>query len=187
MSTRTTKDPSAATTSAGAPAVTYPVGDPRLLGIARGSIVVGHDGSADADAALDVAFGLARDLHAPLAVIRVWSIFDAPRLPGFRFEYASSFPELATAVQKAVTADTEPLAARYPTVRPQVREVRDVPDEALPRLAEGARMLVVGSRGLGTVRAAVLGSVSSSCLHRATCPVLVVPRVQGTPTTDLRP
>lgn len=175
MSTHTTSTPIPTTTTAPTSTVSYPVGDPRLLGIEPGSIVVGHDGSAGADAAVEVALGLARDLALPIAVVRVWSIFDAPRLPGFRFGYASSFPELATAVQEAVVADTTALAVDYPSVHPQVREVRDLPDEALPRLAEGARMLVVGSRGLGTVGAAVLGSVSRSCLHRATCPVLVVP------------
>jgi nucleotide-binding universal stress UspA family protein len=155
--------------------VTYPLGHPRLLGIVPGSIVVGHDGSAGADAALEVALGLARDLAVPIAVIRVWSIFDAPNPVGFRFGYASSFPELATAVQHALIDDTARAAARHPALRPQFREVRDVPAEALPRLSEGARMLVLGSRGLGSVRSALIGSVSASCVHRATCPVLIVP------------
>ncbi|OII26120.1 hypothetical protein BIV04_14205 [Frigoribacterium sp. MCBA15_019] len=140
-----------------------------------GSIVVGHDGSAGADAALDVALDLAHGLGVPIAVVRTWSIFDAPNPAGFKFGYASSFPELATAVQKALIEDTATAAARHPDLRPQFREVRDVAEEALPRLATGARMLVMGSRGMGAVRSALLGSVSTSCVHRATCPVLIVP------------
>ncbi|MBF4578428.1 universal stress protein [Frigoribacterium sp. VKM Ac-2530] len=174
-STRTASVPAPVSTSPSRHVETYPLGDPRLLGIEPGSIVVGHDGSPGADAALEVALGLADDLGVPIAVIRTWSIFDAPNPAGFTFGYASSFPELATAVQKALGEDTAAATARHPDLRPQLREVRDVPEEALPRLSAGARMLVMGSRGLGSVRSALLGSVSASCVHRATCPVLIVP------------
>jgi nucleotide-binding universal stress UspA family protein len=40
-------------------------------------------------------------------------------------------------------------------------------------------MIVVGSRGLGAVTGALLGSVSSAIIHRADRPVLVVPGVTG--------
>ncbi len=46
---------------------------------------------------------------------------------------------------------------------------------ALLEHAEDAEMIVVGQRGLGTVGAVVLGSVSHHVLHHARCPVLVVP------------
>ena len=38
-----------------------------------------------------------------------------------------------------------------------------------------APLIVVGSRGLGAVAGAVLGSVSTAIIHRADRPVLVVP------------
>ncbi|KAH9306966.1 hypothetical protein KI387_011370 [Taxus chinensis] len=37
-------------------------------------------------------------------------------------------------------------------------------------------MLVVGSRGYGAIRRAVIGSVSNYCAHHAKCPVLIVKR-----------
>ncbi len=41
--------------------------------------------------------------------------------------------------------------------------------------ARDAALIVVGSRGLGAVTGALLGSVSSAILHRADRPVLVIP------------
>ena len=40
---------------------------------------------------------------------------------------------------------------------------------------EGAELIVVGSRGRGAFKAAFLGSVSTSLIGVARCPVLVVP------------
>lgn len=152
----------------------HPV-EPAVTGIEPGSIVVGHDGSSGASTALEVALQLAHDLRVPITIVRTWSIFDAPRPFGSPFGYAPTFPELAGAVRQSLEKDTSRLVARYPGLRVDLRELRDLPEEALPRLAQEARMLVVGSRGLGVVRSALLGSVSVGILHRAACPVLVVP------------
>jgi len=40
-------------------------------------------------------------------------------------------------------------------------------------------MIVVGSRGVGAVRAALLGSFSTGVLADAPCPVVVVPPAPG--------
>ena len=50
------------------------------------------------------------------------------------------------------------------------------PDEEIIALAEeiGAGIVVVGSRGLGGVRRALMGSVSDSVVRHAHCPVMVV-------------
>jgi nucleotide-binding universal stress UspA family protein len=51
-----------------------------------------------------------------------------------------------------------------------------MPDTAIIDLAEelGAGVIVMGSRGLGGVRRALLGSISDSVVRHAHCPVLVV-------------
>ncbi|MWD29103.1 universal stress protein [Aquicoccus sp. SCR17] len=54
-------------------------------------------------------------------------------------------------------------------------EVGDDADEILDRAdAEGVRMIVLGSRGLGRVRGLVLGSVSQKVLLHAPCTVVTV-------------
>jgi nucleotide-binding universal stress UspA family protein len=49
-------------------------------------------------------------------------------------------------------------------------------DQAIVHLAEelGAGLIVMGSRGLGGVRRALMGSVSASVVHHAHCPVMIV-------------
>jgi nucleotide-binding universal stress UspA family protein len=56
------------------------------------------------------------------------------------------------------------------------------PDAEITAVAEeiGAGLIVVGSRGLGGLRRAMLGSVSDSVVRHAHCPVLVVRK--GEPT-----
>jgi nucleotide-binding universal stress UspA family protein len=49
------------------------------------------------------------------------------------------------------------------------------PAAALLGATHDASLLVVGSRGHGGVAGLLLGSVSHSVVHRATCPVVVVP------------
>jgi nucleotide-binding universal stress UspA family protein len=49
----------------------------------------------------------------------------------------------------------------------------------LVEAAQHARLLVVGSRPMGPVRAVLLGSVSRYCAHHAACPVVVVPSEHG--------
>uniref|UniRef100_A0A0D6QXM3 UspA domain-containing protein n=1 Tax=Araucaria cunninghamii TaxID=56994 RepID=A0A0D6QXM3_ARACU len=51
-------------------------------------------------------------------------------------------------------------------------DARDNLCEAVKRLE--ADFLVIGSHGYGTIKRAVLGSVSDYCAHNAKCPVLIV-------------
>lgn len=48
------------------------------------------------------------------------------------------------------------------------------PARVLIEEADGANMLIVGSRGLGGFTGVLLGSVSAHCVHHANCPVVVV-------------
>ena len=52
------------------------------------------------------------------------------------------------------------------------------PGEMICKVAkqEGATFIVIGSRGTGTVRRTILGSVSDYVVHHAHMPVVVVPK-----------
>lgn len=60
-----------------------------------------------------------------------------------------------------------------PEIEPIVSAHRH-PARHLLDIAEGAELLVLGSRGLGGFRGLLLGSVSQQCVHHATIPVMVL-------------
>jgi nucleotide-binding universal stress UspA family protein len=137
------------------------------------SLVVGHDRSAGADAALELALQLASELKAPAVILRAWSMVTAPRPANWAFGYVPSEDELAEAVHDELLADTRALTARFPDVDLTSRVDHRGPARALIGASREARMLVVGSRGLGGFGELVLGSVSDQCVRYAACPVLV--------------
>jgi nucleotide-binding universal stress UspA family protein len=51
--------------------------------------------------------------------------------------------------------------------------------EALVEASNGATLLVLGTHGHGDLHHALLGSVSSHCIHHARCPVVVVRQNPG--------
>ena len=116
-------------------------------------ILCAVDESEAADAVLDTARWLAEGLHAPLRVIHV----GAPS------------PAAEQLVERA--------RERLGDERADVRVVSGSPAEAIRETADGedAELLVVGSRGHGGLRSAVLGSVSRELATRARRPVVVVP------------
>jgi nucleotide-binding universal stress UspA family protein len=146
-----------------------------------GSIVVGYDASPDARRALSEALRIAEQLAAPVAVIHTWSIDTAPRSSIWKDGFVASYPELAHEVLLRLKQHTKSLTKAHPAVAVECFAVLGHPAEALVRASETALMLVVGSRGLGGFGGLLVGSVSTHCVHRALCPVLVVPSGRHTP------
>jgi nucleotide-binding universal stress UspA family protein len=138
-----------------------------------GSIVVGHDGSHDAQYAMATALGLAEQLKAPVVVVRAWSIATAPKPANWEFGYVSSFAEYSAAVYDELVRDTHATAEKYRTVSISYRAVHAGPAKCLIDTSRDARMLVVGSRGRGGLAGMLLGSVSEQCVRHAACPVLL--------------
>jgi len=59
------------------------------------------------------------------------------------------------------------------------------PARTLARATKNADLLVMGSRGYGPVRAALLGGVSQYVIRHASCPVVICPRGAGVPESEV--
>jgi nucleotide-binding universal stress UspA family protein len=146
----------------------------------NGSIVCGVDGSADSQAALDVAAGLANRLETRLVLAHVAELAHIPYAAAAPFggmAATMAVAEETDSEEKAATRLLERIAVEAGLADAERRVVVGFPAERLAELAdeEDAELIVVGSRGRGAFKAAFLGSVSSSLVGIARCPVLIVP------------
>ena len=138
------------------------------------NILVAVDGSEHGAAALRTAAQLAGEEHARLTVLTavpaipasvqfssagVAALGDAAQLMG----------EVGASIRRQVDALPDDISVTSIVVAGHPANV------ILSRLREGRHdLLVMGTRGLGRVGIALLGSVSQAVLHKAPVPVLVV-------------
>jgi nucleotide-binding universal stress UspA family protein len=133
-------------------------------------IVVGVDGSGSSKAALRWAIRQAKLTGSSVEAVTAWRYPAAYGLaPGA--ESLFDFEANAKNALVEALAEVSGLEPDVP-VRPLVTE--GLAAEVLLHEAEGADLLVVGSRGHGGFASALLGSVSMYCVLHAHCPVLVL-------------
>jgi len=133
-------------------------------------IVVGVDGSEGSKLALRWAARQAGFTGAILEVVTGW---DYPAFYG----WAPAIPDDIDFGHFAQRAQDDAIEEVFGTDRPARLETRVVtkhPATALVEASEGAELLVVGSRGYGVFADALLGSVSTYCVHHAKCPITVI-------------
>ncbi len=137
-------------------------------------ILVAVDGSAESDAAVRWAARASEIHRVPITLIHVvmpvvvtWPVrslraeFDA-----WQEDNARQTIEQAQKVLQSAHGNPAP------DVRTEVAHGNIVAE--LAERSRHARMIVIGSRGLGRVGRAVMGSISTGVLHHAHCPVAVV-------------
>jgi nucleotide-binding universal stress UspA family protein len=149
------------------------------------TIVVGVDGSESSQAALRFALDEARLRRATLRVVHVFVLpiseaapdpflLEFPSVPAV--EFAAIADDLKSSAESLIDdALDKVLGKEAVDVTLERVAVEGSPAPALLDEAEGADLLVVGSRGHGRLREILLGSVSHECAQHATCPVAIVP------------
>jgi nucleotide-binding universal stress UspA family protein len=144
----------------------------------RPRVVVGVDGSPGARTALVLALdeaarrGADLDVVAAYPVTLVWTggtPLDVPDVDAVRADTERRAQELLDEVVR----DEFPAGVPGPAVDARVLAAEGRPVPVLLSAAEGADLLVLGSRGRGGMRSALLGSVALHCLSHAPCPVLI--------------
>ena len=139
-------------------------------------IVVGVDDSADAVRALEWAVAEARVHHDRVLLVHAWqypavgiSDYAGDPLPVFGYH------ELEKVAADVLTRAVEVINGLDATVAVDTRLVQGHPGEVLVEASDGARLLIVGSRGLGGFKGMLMGSISNTVAHHARCPVVIVP------------
>jgi nucleotide-binding universal stress UspA family protein len=150
-------------------------GEPVVL---PAKILLATDGSADAELAASIAADLAANTGSELHVVAVF-----PAAGYVHPYYEVRFPEAAEQLRREGREQIQELLDE------QVKRVREAgenspdahlrtgePEKEIVALAEelGVGLIAMGSRGLGGIRRALMGSVSNSVVRHAHCPVLVV-------------
>ncbi|MFD1659907.1 universal stress protein [Streptomyces caeni] len=143
---------------------------------AEGPIVLGVDGSAAGERAVEFAFAEAALRRAPLVALHAWTTWNAP-LPtpqDASAPYANPPGALAGEEGRLLSEALAGHQERYPEVAVEHQVVHGRTREALIEASRSAQLLVVGARGRGGFAGLLLGSVSQAVLHHAHCPVAVV-------------
>jgi len=136
-----------------------------------GPIVIATDGSEGAEAAAAAGARVA-GTHATSAVL----VYVRPSIGALGEPYyQEKLSEQMAHARAALDRAQELVAQEEVEAEEEILE-----GNAADRVVQFARdrnapLIVVGSRGLGAVAGAVLGSVSTAIIHRADRPVLVVP------------
>ena len=138
-------------------------------------VVVAVDGSTESDAATRWAGREAEMRGSPITLMHVvvpvvvsWPVGS---LQGsFSRWQEDNARDVIGQAQRVLLSEFD--VSELPAVHTEVRHGNDVTE--LTDASGKAQMIVVGSRGMGAIGGALLGSVSSGLMHHARCPVAVV-------------
>lgn len=135
-----------------------------------GAIVVGYDGSACGEAALDAALSLAPPLGDEITVVFGYA---PPGIWGGEIaDHEEAIEELG---ERVLSGARRQAAERGVEVLEELVPKRGA--EALIEVADAldARMIAVGTFGESALKGIILGATTSKLLHLTDRPVLVVP------------
>lgn len=136
------------------------------------SIVVGYDDTTASAAAVRWAAHLARSSGTGLRIVHAWSWpLLSSGMAGLPVMDSAGPRNQATRLLEDAAATVSLLV---PEITVQTDLITGTARDVLDGLSQTAELVVVGTRGLGPVMGALLGSVSRGILHDAGCPVAVI-------------
>jgi nucleotide-binding universal stress UspA family protein len=139
-------------------------------------ILLATDGSQEAELAALRAVELADATHSELHVVHVGVVpIFLKSYPGTLGYYGKLYEQIEEESRQRLRELSLWVKAAGGTVAGAHLRMGEVALEIVALAEElGAGLIVMGSRGLGGVRRALMGSVSDSVVRHAHCPVLVV-------------
>ncbi len=142
-------------------------------------ILLATDGSPHAELAAKTAVDLAEKIGARLHVVAVGRTFPAAV---YEVYTETGREDLRREAQEILDKQVRKIEEAGGTVAIAHLKMNERRDEAIVHLAEeiDVDLIVIGSRGFGGLKRALLGNVADSVVRHAHCPVLVVRPTQGT-------
>lgn len=136
-------------------------------------ILLATDGSGEAELAARTAADIAQSTGSELHVVTVGRTFPTAVYEAYTEAMGD---ELRQEARRVLDGEVRKIEEAGCTVAEAHLRMGERRDEAILHLAEeiGAGLIVMGSRGRGGVRRALMGSVSDSVVRHAHCPVLIV-------------
>lgn len=145
-----------------------------VVGDLQGAVVVGIDGRPQGVSALRFAAEEARLRGLPLAVVHGWHITTAKMPPTAEPGYVPPLADFERSVANRLGAQVRDALGPEPGLEVQLLPVYCTPVAALVSASRTASMVVMRTRGRGTLLGLILGSVTERVLHQAHCPVVIV-------------
>ncbi len=138
-------------------------------------VLLATDGSEEAVLAARTAVDLAEKTGSELHVVFVSRTRAAFEYDAMGFEIGEPHEEVREMGKRVLDDYVRQIEESGGTVA-EAHFKMGRPDERIVAVAEeiGAGLIVMGSRGLGGVRRALIGSVSDSVVRHAHCPVMIV-------------
>ena len=135
-------------------------------------ILLATDGSENANRAAEATISLAQGLSLPSIIIaHIVSPPSESRMVQAKFDVHSLLVEESRQILSGTLARCDAAGITY-TLKVGIG---DPAQEILAHVAkEQIDLVVIGSRGLGTLKGVLIGSVSQKIAHLAPCPVMIV-------------
>lgn len=139
-------------------------------------ILVAVDGSENARRAVEVASVIAKKNDADLTILHVMNIPSAAFTGDFPFPLYMVEEEAKREGEKFVESASSVARRGEIKAKLEIVEGMDSPVKAIIDYSDKNEidLIVVGTRGLGSFKRLLLGSVASGLVHYAHCSVLVV-------------
>jgi nucleotide-binding universal stress UspA family protein len=145
---------------------------PHRPGVVRNGVLVGVDGTERSAATLAFAFHQASLLGLPLTVLHAyWDVRGAATAHRPVDRPPADLDEERLVVAEVIGG----LRDKYPDVAVHTELARGLPDVCLVQRAERMNLVVVGCSGGSAAAQLLYGSVASTVVEHAGCPVAVMP------------
>jgi nucleotide-binding universal stress UspA family protein len=134
------------------------------------NIILAYDGSEYSNKALKCAQSIAERFEATLWLVHIFP--HTSDLLGYE-DFEKFFAKRKSAGQAVLDTARQKLGITKLIVKDELHEGPEA--ESILRVAENrkADLIVMGTRGLGTLKSFLVGSVSRKVIHHASCPVMV--------------